>query len=295
MRINPNPLPDLLAMLQQNQQQINSDLQQVASGQSVTVPSDDPAAAAMLVRNAGQTAAVDQYLRSSSSVQGELQNADSTLSSVVTALQRVISLGVEGANGTLNSTDRQAIASEVQGIQSELLSLANLSYQGNFVFAGTATQSPPYVLDASAPSGVRYVGNAVTNRVTVGNDFSLQTNLPGSQLFSASGSDMFQAVHDLITGLQSGTGIDAAMSSIKSAYDQINTQRVFYGNGVNQLNAQQSDLNSETTQLAQEQTTLGGTDMAAAISNLTNLQTSRQATLAAMGKVGQSSLFDYLK
>src|ERR1700758_2738688 len=217
MRINPNPLPDLLAVLQQNQQKINSDLQQIASGQSVTVPSDDPAAAAMLVRNAGQTAAADQYLRSVSSVQGELQNADSTLSSVVTALQRVISLGVEGANGTLNSTDRQAIATEVLGVQAELLSLANLSYQGNFVFAGTATQTAPYVLDASAPSGVRYVGNAVTNRVTVGNHFSLQTNLPGSQLFSGAGGDMFQAVHDLVTGLQSGTGIDTAMSSIKNA------------------------------------------------------------------------------
>src|SRR5271165_3648334 len=152
MRVNPNPLPDLLSALEQSQQQINSDTQQIASGQSVNVPSDNPAAAATLVRTADQTAEADQFLRSIGSVQGEMQNADSTLNSVVTTLQRAISLGVEGANGTLNSSDRAALATEVQGIQSQLLSLANLSYQGNFVFAGTATQTTPYVLDATSPS-----------------------------------------------------------------------------------------------------------------------------------------------
>lgn len=295
MRVNPNPLPDLLSALALTQQQINTDLQQIASGQSVQVPSDDPAAAAILVRNAGQTAAADQFLRSIDSLQGEMQNADSALSSVVTTLQRAITLGVQGANGTLNSTDREAIATEVQGIQSELLSLANLSYQGNYVFAGTATQTAPYVLDPSSPSGVRYVGNDATNRVTVGNHLSLQSNLPGSQLFSTPGQDIFQAVQDLITGLETGTGIDTAMAAIQSAYDHLTTQRVFYGNAVNQLDAQQNYLHAETTQLAEEQSTVGGADLAAVVSNLAAAQTSREATLAAMARTAQANLFDYLK
>jgi flagellar hook-associated protein 3 FlgL len=295
MRVNPNPLPDLLSALEQTQQQINSDLQQLASGQSVSLPSDDPAAASMLVRNAAQTAAVDQFLRSIGSLQGEMQDADSALSSMVTSLQRVISLGVEGANGTLNGTDREAIADELKGIQSQLLSLANISYQGSYVFAGTATQTAPYVLDANSPSGVRYAGNNGVNQVTVGNQLSLQSNLPGSQLFSAPGHDLFQAMQDLIAGLQSGTGIDTAVAGIQSAYDHLTTQRVFYGNVVNQLNAQQNDLHTASIQLAQQQTALGGADMAAVISNLTTAQTSREATLAAMGRTAQANLFDYLK
>ncbi len=295
MRVNPNPLPDLLSALQLTQQQINADLQQIASGQSVQAPSDNPAAAAMLVRNAGETAADDQFRRSISSVQGEMQNADSALSSVVTALQRAITLGVEGANGTLNSTDRAAIAVEVQGIQSQLLSLANLSYQGKYVFAGTATQTAPYVVDASAPAGVRYVGNDTTNRVTVGRQLSLPANLPGSQLFSAPGHDIFQAVQDLITGLGTGTGVDTAVTTIQRAYDHLNTQRVFFGNAVNQLDSQNSYLNNESMQLAQQQTAIGGADLPAVISNLASAQTSREATLAAVGRIGQTNLFDYLK
>ncbi len=295
MRVDPNTLPDLLSAIDQTQQQINIDLEQISSGQSVNEPSDDPAAAASLVQNANQTSAVDQFLRSIGSIQGEAQNADSAVSSVITALQRAISLGVEGASSTLNPSDRAAIATEVQGIQSQLLSLANLSYQGSYVFAGTATQTAPYVLDAASPSGVQYVGNAGTNSVTLGNQFTLQTNLPGSQLFSSPGTDMFQAVQDLITSLQTGTGIAAAVGEVSTAYNFIDTQRVFYGNTENQLSAQQTYLNSETVQLAQQQNNLGGTNLPAAISNLTTAETSQQATLEAIGSTGHTDLFDYLK
>src|SRR5271168_3803820 len=98
MRVNPNPYPDLLAAVAQTQQQIQTDEQQIASGRSVNVPSDNPAAAASLVQNADQTSQADQFERSIGSVQGEMESADSTLNSVITALQQAISLGVEGAN-----------------------------------------------------------------------------------------------------------------------------------------------------------------------------------------------------
>jgi flagellar hook-associated protein 3 FlgL len=295
MRVNPNPLPDLLAALEQTQQQINTDLEQISSGQSVIVPSDDPGAAAELVQNAAQTSAADQFLRSIGSVQGEVANADSTLSSVTTALERAISLGVEGASGTLNDSDRAAIATEIQGIQTQLVSLANLSYQGSYVFAGTATQTAPYVVDPTSPSGVTYVGNSNTNSITLGNHFTLATNLPGSQLFSAAGSNMFQSIQDLLTGLQTGTGIAAAVGEVTSASNYIDAQRVFYGNAANQLTAQQNYLNSDTTALAQQQNTLGGADLSAAITNLTSAETARQATLEAVAGANQPNLFTYLK
>lgn len=295
MRVNPNPLPDLLAAISQSQQQINQDLEQIASGQTINRPSDNAAGAAMLVRNAGQTAEADQFLRSASGLAGELQNADSALNSVITSLQRAITLGVEGANGTLNDSDRAALATEVQGIEADLLNLANLSYQGKFVFAGTATQTAPYVIDASSPSGVRYVGNSSVNAVTVGNHLSVNANLPGSNLFSGNGTDMFQAIQNLITSLQSGTNVDAAVSEVSDAYSHINAQRVFYGNSINQLNSQQTFLNSETTQLAQQQNAIAGTDLAKVVSDLVNAQTSRQATLEAIAQTQQTNLFNFIK
>jgi flagellar hook-associated protein 3 FlgL len=295
MRVNPNPYPDLLAAVAQTQQQINTDEQQIASGQAVNVPSDNPAAAATLVQDADQTSQADQFQRSIGSVQGEIQNADSALSSVTTALQQAISLGVEGANGTVNASDRAALATQVKGIQSQLLSLANLAYQGNYVFAGTANQTAPYVLDSSSPSGVTYQGNSGVNDVSLGNQFSLQTNLPGSQLFSASGTDMFQSIQDLINGLESGTGISTAVTEVGNAMNSVDTQSVFYGNALNQLNSQQTYLSTETTQLAQQQNTVGAADLPAVISNLATSQTALQATLEAIGQTAQTNLFEYLK
>ncbi|HVN18414.1 MAG TPA: flagellar hook-associated protein FlgL [Dongiaceae bacterium] len=295
MRVNPNLLPDLIADAAQTEQQINNDLEQIASGRSINRPSDNPADAATLVRNADQTAEVDQFLRSTDSLNGEMQNADSALNSVVTILQRAISLGVEGANGTSNASDRASLAAEVQGIQLQLVNVANLSYQGNYVFAGTATQTAPYVVDSTSPTGVRYVGNSGVNTVTVGDHLTIATNVPGSQLFSADGADVFQAIQDLITNLQSGSNIDAAVNEVSTAYQHINAQRVFYGNAMNQLNTQQKYLNSETTQLAAQQNTVGGADLSKVISDLVNAQTARQATLEAIGKTQQSNLFDYIK
>jgi flagellar hook-associated protein 3 FlgL len=295
MRVNPNPYPDLLSDVAQTQQQINTDELQIASGLSINVPSDNPAGAAVLVQNADQTAQADQFQRSIGSIQGEIQNADSALSSVITSLQQAISVGVEGANGTVNATDRAAIATQVQGIQSQLLSLANLSYQGNYVFAGTATQTAPYVLDPNSFSGVTYQGNAGVNNVTLGNHFTLQSNLPGSQLFSSSGTDMFQSIQDLINSLRNGNGIDTAVTEVSSASRAIDSQRVFYGNALNQLNAQRTYLSGESTQLAQQENTVAGVDLTRVISNLTTAQTSVQATLEAIGQTAHVDLFDYLK
>jgi flagellar hook-associated protein 3 FlgL len=295
MRVDPNPYPDLIASIEATQQQINNDEQQIASGKSVNVPSDNPAAAAVLVQNADQTSQADQFQRSAGGIQGEVQNADSALNSVVASLQEAISLGVEGANGTINATDRAALATQVQGIQSQLLSLANLTYQGNYVFAGTANQTAPYVLDPSSSSGVTYVGNTGVNRVTLGNHFSLQTNLPGSQLFSSGATDMFQSIQDLLVGLESGTGINTAVVEIGNAMNVVDSQRVFYGNALNQLNAQQTYLSSQTTQLAQQQNIAGGADLPSVISNLTSSQVSLQGTLQAIGQTARVDLFDYLK
>lgn len=295
MRVNPNPYADIIAAVNQAQQQINTDEQQIASGLSVNVPSDNPAGAAELVQNANQTSQADQFQRSVGSIQGEMQNADSALSSVITSLQQATTLGVEGANGTVNAADREAIANQVRGIQNQLLSLVNLTYQGNYVFAGTATQTTPYVLDPASLSGVTYKGNSGVNSVTLGAHLSLQSNLPGSQLFSGSGGDMFQSIQDLINGLETGVGIETAVTEVSNASSSIDTQRVFYGNALNQLASQQTYLSGETTQLAQQQNTVAGVDLTRVISNLTTAQTSVQATLEAVGQTAHVDLFDYLK
>ena len=208
-------------------------------------PSDNPAAVAGLIVNNAQTSAVSSYLSNISSLQATLQVADSTLNSVVTALTQAISLGVEGANSTLNQSDRDAIAQQVDGIQQQILGYANQSFEGNYLFAGTAVNTQPFVADSSSSSGVSYVGNTGVNNVEIGDGQAVPANLPGSQLFTASGADVFQALADLSTALQSGSNISAAETEVQNAFDQVNTQRTFYGTTLSRLNTATSFLNAE--------------------------------------------------
>ena len=95
MRVNPNTSNDLLQALQRTEKEAETALLQVSSGHHVNKPSDDPTAAAVLVGNHARADQTDHYLRSITSIQGELRTADATLNSVVTTLQRAISLGVQ--------------------------------------------------------------------------------------------------------------------------------------------------------------------------------------------------------
>ncbi len=297
MRVNPNIAPDLLNNLNQIELQQQQAEIQLSSGRRVNMPSDDPAAAAADVENQAQQSSTDQYLQNTSSLEGLLQTADSTLSSVVTSLNQAVSLGTQGANGGLSASDQQTIAQQVQGIQQSILQLANVSYQGSYIFGGTATTAPPFALDATQADGVIYNGNVATNNVQIADGRSIQVNVPGSQIFQGAGGDIFGALQQLVTALQSGntTNIGTATTQVSTALNYLSDQRVFYGNAIDQLNSNQSFLQQEQVNLQSEDNTLVGANMAQVATNLAQTQTAQSAALAALAKVIPQSLLDYLK
>jgi len=295
MRVNPDPMPDLLAALNQTELQTQRDELELSTGSDVNQPSDNPLAAALLIENNDQATFNASYLQSLNTINGQLSTADSTLSSVETTLQQAISLGIEGANGTLSASDRTDIAQELQGIQSQLISLANTSYEGNYLFGGTETTAPPYAASSSDPSGVTYNGNSGVNKVSVGNGYQIEVNLPGSQLFSAAGNNVFLALNNLITAMQSNSDIASATNGLSSASDYLTAQRVFYGNSMDQVQSQTTYLDTAKQQIAAQQTSLGAADMATAATNLSMAQTDEQAAMEAISKLSQNTLFDYLR
>ena len=295
MRISPYTTQTVLNALSAADQAEQTALLQLTTGKRVNFASDDPSAAAREVAISSQSGNCDQFLRSISSISSELQTADSALSSGVTALQRAIALGTEGANGTMSQQDRAALASEVQSISQQMLGVANLSYNGKYVFAGTADSQPPYIASAG---GIVYQGNDSINQVEIESGQTIAVNQPGSQLFSAAGANVFQSLSDLATTLQSSSSttddIASATNEVSAAYNQINSARTFYGSTLDQLNASQDFLNSEKLQLTQQTSDLVGVDANQAATNLANAETALNATLQAAASVGNLSLFDYL-
>jgi flagellar hook-associated protein 3 FlgL len=293
LRVDPNLAADLLMALQIADQQQNTAVQQLASGRGVNSPSDDPSATAALVLNQDRSSQDDTFLRNINNLQGMFQTGDSALSSAVQLMTRAISLATEGANGTLTDSNRLSIASELQGITNQMVQLANTSYQGEYLFSGTTVHTAAYAVDASG--AVTYQGNASTNSVQILSDQSIQLSVPGSQIFSNAGGDVFGALTQMITALQSGTGLVAGATAIQDAFQQLNQQRVFYGNALNQLSSATSFLNNDKVQLSQQENNLVAIDPAKAATDLTQAEVQSQAVLAATSKIlNRPTLFDYL-
>ena len=280
IRVNPDMYSVILNGLQTNAQQEDQALQQVSSGQKLNSLSDNPAAAASLVNLRMQSSSDTQYLQNITSLTGSLNVADSALSSVVEALTTAQSLGVEGANGTLNAQNQQALAQQIQGIQQEILGLANTSYNGEYLFSGTATTTQPYVADASAASGVTYNGNDNTNSVEISEGQAMPINLPGSQLFSNATTNVFQSLQDLYTALNTNGNIAGATTEVQNALNYVSTQQTFYGNSVDRLNNAQTFLTQEQTQLTETESNTLDVDMATAVTDLTQTETTQQALVA---------------
>src|SRR5271165_6777743 len=213
IRLNPNLLPDLLSSIHQSQQNETIATQELASGRTVNQLSDNPAAAASLVRNHDQASQDVQYQQNISTLQGRFQVADSTISNVVQVLTRALSVGTEGANGTLTAADRQAIAGEVKGLLNQTVGLANTSYQGAYLFSGTSVNTQPFTLD-DVTGAVTYNGNPNSSSVELSNGNSISANVPGDQLFQNGAGSVFGALQDLYTALNTGVNMPAAVSEV---------------------------------------------------------------------------------
>jgi flagellar hook-associated protein 3 FlgL len=294
IRVNPDMYSVILNGLQTNAQQRDKALEQVSTGQKLNSLSDDPAAASSLVILRMQSGSNTQYLQNISSLTGSLNVADSALSSVVKALTTAQTLGVEGANGTVNEQNRQALAQQVQGIQQEVMGLANTSYNGEYLFSGTATTTPAYVADTTSTSGVTYQGNDSANSVEISEGQAMPTSLPGSQLFSNATTNVFQSLQDLYTALTSNGDISGATTEVQQALNYVSTQQTFYGNSVDRLNNAQTFLTQEQTQLTESESNTLDVDMGTAVTNLAQAETTQQALVQAGGQISQLNLFDYL-
>ncbi len=298
MRVDSNQSAALLADMQSSQDALSTAVSQLASGKRVAAPSDDPTAFGEDVRSLAASADVDSYTSNADAVVSRAQMADSALSSVVTSLTQAVSLGTEGAGGSLTTANRSAMVTQVQGLLANVLTQANLTYQGSSLFSGTAAPSTAtFTADSSSAAGYTYNGNSGVNQTVIGAGLSVSTNIPGNQVFLNSNGSVLGSLNSLATALGSGNTADitTATSAVSAAIAQVGQQRVLYANVVNQAQNQESYLSQETLSLTSQQSALTGIDLSTAATNLTQAQTAQSAILAVAAKVLPVSLLDYLK
>ena len=187
MRISTQTLyAQSMRSMNQQQAELSHVGQQIASGQRVMRPSDDPQAASRAVQVSQAQAITSQYTDSRVSARNALSMEESVLNSVGDAVSSAKTLMLEAANGTLTNADRASIASQLQGIYQTVLGQANATDgNGRYLFGGYQDKSVPFVMNAGA----------VTYTVTDPNqNTSRQQQIDASRLMDVSdtGSTVFQ-------------------------------------------------------------------------------------------------------
>src|SRR5271170_3824524 len=180
MRVDPLYVPNLVGSLDSVSASEQSLSQELSSGSRVSALSDDPGAAADNVVLTAQIAQDDTFTQTAATTESRLQVGDSTLGSVVSQLNSAITLATEANNGTLSASDVKGISDQIAGVRDEVLSLANTTYHGTYLFSGSQGATAPFTLNPPATAGaaatVTYNGDLNTTSLQTPNGETIQLN-----------------------------------------------------------------------------------------------------------------------
>jgi len=275
--------------------------EQLSSGKRINRPSDDPAAAAEAEKVRSRQARMDAEKRAVGYAQQQLSNADNTIGDATSLLQNARETLLRGANATNNASDRYTIGANLSAIRDQLLAVANRSDgTGGFVFGGQGANSAPIAAD-----GTTY--NAQPGTVQVGQELSSPVSLDGRANFTASptgaGTESIFAQLDAAIAVfkdPAATAASAAaiaqstLGGVDRSIDRLGVTRATVGERLNAIDTHLKDLENGTIDNASRMSALTDVDFAAAISNMTQNQTTVEAALKSYSTISKMSLFNFL-
>jgi flagellar hook-associated protein 3 FlgL len=188
----------------QNSQSKLAELQdQISTGKKLQTPSDDPVAAAQVVKLERELAQYKKYDDNINVTERRLALEETILDDVNIAINRMRELTLNAANGTLHDQDRKTIANELTQITSYVAGLMNTQdSQGEYLFSGSQGTTKPYVLENDR---YEYQGDDGQRQIQVGSDLYMPSNDSGAYLFEAASDKLDvtltgQAVFDFESG-----------------------------------------------------------------------------------------------
>jgi flagellar hook-associated protein 3 FlgL len=298
MRVDPNYISNLSAAVDQSSSEEARLASELSSGLRVASLQDGPVAVAQSTLLGSSIAKDDTFVQTASE-SSRMQVTDSTLGEVVTQITSALSTAVSGNNGTLNANDLASVTQKLSGIRDQVLSLANTSYQGQYLFGGSQGSAPPFTLDTSTtPATANYNGDTSVQYVETPSGQKIQVNLPGSSVFGAAGSGVLGALNQLISDFSGGAttaALTAHTGALTTALGQLSTQRSTLDSALSRLQSTSTYTQTEESQLKVAQSNLVSADPAAVATQLSQAEVQHQALLSVITALGSGGLFSLMK
>ncbi|AIX74135.1 flagellar hook-associated protein FlgL [Mixta calida] len=290
--------------------------EQLSTGKRVVNPSDDPLAAAQAVVLSQAQAENSQYKLARNFASQSVSLEESTLQNVTLAVQSAQSAVISAGNGALSDDDRASYATQLEGIRSQLLNLANSTDgNGRYIFAGYKSDSAPFTEDANG----RIVYNGGTDAITQKVDASrtMTTSHTGAQVFMSLTSNAVKEPNNGVSESNIFNTLDTAINALKQpiqnaddatkavSKDALDKATRGLSNSLNNILAVRSELGTQLDELDKldslgaDRSTLQATRMSGlvdvdytkAISTYTMQQQALQASYKTFSDMSQMSLF----
>jgi flagellar hook-associated protein 3 FlgL len=289
----------ILANINNVQDRLATTEQELSTGRSINQPSDNPYGAGLSISLNQDLSSLTSYSNSVTDGTAWTSAAGTALTNIQSMVQRAQELVVEGSNGTLSPSDLSASAAEINQLTDAIKQEANTQYNGQYIFSGTATGTPPY----SSATGDVYQGNSGAVTRQIGPNSSLQVNFDISSLLGSGqgqDSDLLSTLRTVAADMTSGTSAGVA--------DLSNNQLTNLSNSLNSLEQLQANVGAASDRLTLASTRISNlqTSDTAALSNTedanmaqtmttySNEQAAFSAALRAGANIVQSSLMDFL-
>lgn len=211
------------------QVQIAKTTQQMATGQRIQNPADDPVGAARAIELTLSDSANTQYTSNRTAATNTLSLSEGVLQSVTSLLQDVHDTVMSAGSPLITDANRKAMATDLQGQLQTLLGLANSTDgAGSYLYSGGQGSVQPF---ANTATGVTYQGDDVQRKVQVAPSRQLPSSDSGADIFMRirSGNGTFQTVP---AAANTGSGV-ASQGTVtdSSLYTGDNYQVVFGAGG----------------------------------------------------------------
>ena len=313
MRIGFNTrFRSILADLNRLSSEINLTQLKISSGKNFLRPSDDPSSVVISLNYKQGISNIEKYQRAIEDGLSILRSQEATLGNIQDLIARAKVLAIQAANDTQNAQSRQAIANEIEGIISAILSLTNSQLGEKYLFAGKKTsgytpgEKPFELVKETLPDGqiiekVVYKGSI--EDLEVGYDENLSINLGenGQKIFIDSG--LFETLLGLKRTLQANNTVDYEkeqyniqefIGKLDNVYNYISAKRGGIGSQISHLETKKNLYQDFKETL---QTNLGNVesaDLAELATKLQSLTIAYDASLKATVMVSDLSLAKYL-
>ena len=156
---------------------------QLSTNKRMLSAADDPIASAKALELTQSQSMNTQFGTNRANAKASLSMVDKTLQDVTGQIQDIQSLIVTAGNGGYSQSDREALATELEGRLTDLIGLANTTDgTGTYLFSGYQATTQPFT---QTPTGAAYQGDQGQRTLQVGSARKMPISESGSAIFEA--------------------------------------------------------------------------------------------------------------